>query len=712
MSLKKITKKILFESPSVLSGEDTEIKKLDFEFQKKLGHGAFGNVWKVRHKVTQELYAIKQVSKENVIKMPSQFRREVYIMYNLDHPHIAKLYNHFEDDRAFYLIMEYCENGNLFQRLQKQKQFMEVQACKYFCEVLLAIQYLHSHVPAIIHRDIKPENILLDKNDKVKLTDFGWSNYYGSDVEPRKTVCGTPEYLPPEMVENKTHDTSADIWCLGVLLYEMLTGHTPFRSKINDVMRENISKCKPKFPLSFPTQAKDLISKLLIKPAYERLTIKEILNHPWVTSLNDLKKVTASAHLIFIPQLNETTPVVFKSYKVIGEVKKEENYKDLMETQSTHTNNDLNVLCNPEALSSGKSSSEHKSHSSYFTLSDSELVLSESDASKDMMEDTAFRESLKLIEDSIEQKKTSIKLTKIINNVKDHELETESRHLDELQDHVSSIKLQLSSMSCAEDQIKAQIKTIDSEIDSIFILDNKEDLKKKISDLKKKITITSRTLEITKKSLINIKHNSDANINILEEKQKELVALKDSLLALKNGNRTDCDLNRLQGLKNYKETLEAQVPTEQEIFRKIIQDMQKRLENKMNALEDQQVECPSRTNGSLHPAGLSLEDQIWNFISEANQKCYKIESKIETLPKKFQKKQIAILETFKLSKEAIEINSKVLSDSKYKVFSLQNKEIKDALKLELQNQKINQSKYNINQIEHEKSYYMYQVINK
>ena len=104
--------------------------------------------------------------------MQTQFKREVYIMYNLNHPHIAKLFNHFEDEKSFYLIMEFCSEGNLFQRLHRQKVFMEFEAGQYFREVLLSIEYLHSHVPAIIHRDIKPENILIDKDNRVKLTDF------------------------------------------------------------------------------------------------------------------------------------------------------------------------------------------------------------------------------------------------------------------------------------------------------------------------------------------------------------------------------------------------------------------------------------------------------------------------------------------------------------------------------------------------------------
>lgn len=150
--------------------------------------------------------------KEKVTKMLPQFRREVYIMYELNHPHIIKLYNHFEDDKNFYLIMELAEGGNLFHKLYREKQFLERVAAQYFREVGLAVEYLHSHIPSIIHRDIKPENILLDKDGRLKLTDFGWSNYYSKDnAMPRFTTCGTLEYLPPEMVQQKGHDTSADI---------------------------------------------------------------------------------------------------------------------------------------------------------------------------------------------------------------------------------------------------------------------------------------------------------------------------------------------------------------------------------------------------------------------------------------------------------------------------------------------------------------------
>ena len=162
MSFRKQNNKLLFESPSVTSGEEQELTRSDFDFERKLGDGAFGQVWRVRHKKTSNYYALKQVPKQKVTKMLSQFRRELYIMYEINHPHIVKLYNHFEDKDYFCLIMELAE-GNLFHKLYREKHFLEKVAVQYFREVLLAVEYLHSHVPSIIHRDIKPDNFLIGK---------------------------------------------------------------------------------------------------------------------------------------------------------------------------------------------------------------------------------------------------------------------------------------------------------------------------------------------------------------------------------------------------------------------------------------------------------------------------------------------------------------------------------------------------------------------
>jgi len=307
-------KRLLFESPSVASGEERELVREDFEFERRLGDGAFGQVWRAKHKVTGQQYAVKQVSKEKVMKMLPQFKREVRIMYEMSHQHIIKLYNHFEDDQNFYLIMELADS-NLYSQLNREKQFLERVAAQYFREAVLAVEYLHSHAPPIIHRDIKPENILIDRVGRIKLTDFGWSNY-SNEANLRQTLCGTMEYLPPEMVAQTGHDTSADIWCLGVLLFEMLAGYTPFKSNDNTKLLANITKAKPRFPLSFPQQAKELVTKMLNKHPDARPNITQVKEHRWLTEQPPIREtLTQSLEITPLPDSEETPN---KGYVVIS----------------------------------------------------------------------------------------------------------------------------------------------------------------------------------------------------------------------------------------------------------------------------------------------------------------------------------------------------------------------------------------------------------
>lgn len=149
-------------------------------------------------------------------------------MYNLDHPNIIKLYNHFEEENFIYLMIEYAGGGQLYQKLKRDKRFDETTTKQYMADIILAVEYLHIQDPPIIHRDIKPENLILDEQGRVKLVDFGWSNFKNSQ---RTTYCGTQDYLAPEMILEQGHDEKLDIWGLGVLLYEFLTGRSPFAAK-------------------------------------------------------------------------------------------------------------------------------------------------------------------------------------------------------------------------------------------------------------------------------------------------------------------------------------------------------------------------------------------------------------------------------------------------------------------------------------------------
>ena len=175
--------------------------------------------------------------------------------------------------------------------LKKEGRFNEKIAAQYLRECIAAVQYLHSLEPPIIHRDIKPENILLDSNGVVKLADFGWSNYFDDDNR-RLTYCGTPEYLAPEMIKQSGHDKALDVWNLGVLLFELLTGSPPFEGSSQSDLFSNILALKIKWPKGFSGIAKDLISKLLKIDPKNRIPVGEITEHPWFKSIPQIRPVT------------------------------------------------------------------------------------------------------------------------------------------------------------------------------------------------------------------------------------------------------------------------------------------------------------------------------------------------------------------------------------------------------------------------------------
>ena len=180
LMLKRVKNRLLSLSPTVRTGLERECNKDDFYRvgDSYIGKGAFGEVWKVSHKMTGKIYVIKVIDKMAIKgqKLIDQINREIEIMYKLNHPHVIKLINHFEDDEKFYLIMPYASKGQLYSLLRRQVRFDQRTAAQYMREVIEAVRYIHSFSPKIIHRDIKPENLLLDDNYRVLLSDFGWSN--------------------------------------------------------------------------------------------------------------------------------------------------------------------------------------------------------------------------------------------------------------------------------------------------------------------------------------------------------------------------------------------------------------------------------------------------------------------------------------------------------------------------------------------------------
>ena len=320
--LNKVKKRCLILSPTVNAGLEPESKITDFEKDKEIGKGGFGLVWKVIHKKTQKVYCIKVIEKAGIIqqKLEAQMNREIEIMYILNHPHCLRLKNHFEDDQNFYLVMPLAHKGQLYRVLRKFRKFDERTAAQILRETISALQYLHSFKPPIIHRDIKPENLLLNNGGRVLLADFGWSNFSDGDV--RKTFCGTPEYIAPEMLLKKGHDTRVDIWSIGVLMFELLAGYSPFVAKNNQDLYQNIRRLKIQWPKDMPPLAKNLIGKILKLNPLDRPSLQEILDHQWFKQTKIIKpllenKLITTKDLLVFHMLNEPSEPVLERINTI-----------------------------------------------------------------------------------------------------------------------------------------------------------------------------------------------------------------------------------------------------------------------------------------------------------------------------------------------------------------------------------------------------------
>jgi len=281
--INKVSNRFLGLSPSVKSGLEPEPKKTDFNYIKDLGSGSFGRVFLVMHKKTKCQYALKIINKQNKSNIEGQpyFKREIEIMYKLHHQNCVRLFGNFEDENYCYFIMEYVSNGNLYTLLKKNNNLDIKFIAHIMKDLISAVYYLHSKKPPIIHRDIKPENALLSETNELKLTDFGWSNYVNYQGDVRNTFCGTPIYLAPEMIRNQGHDEHVDIWCIGVLLFELIVGKPPFFGNNREMLMSNICNVRISWPNNkkIDPDAKDLICKILVECPENRPTLKEIIAH-------------------------------------------------------------------------------------------------------------------------------------------------------------------------------------------------------------------------------------------------------------------------------------------------------------------------------------------------------------------------------------------------------------------------------------------------
>ena len=262
-------------SPTQSQSPSNSLSIEDFQVLKLLGKGSFGKVLLVKYLNNNNIYAMKILKKEEIIKRNqiNHTKTERLLLEKLNHPFIASLQFAFQDSQKLYLVTEFLQGGELFFHIKRKKCFKESPAKFYMAQIFLAIDYLHK--AGYIYRDLKPENILIDKEGNIKLTDFGLSKMIPNEENNinSNTICGTLEYMAPEIIKGKNYDKSADWYSFGIVLYQMICGDVPFKLKSRNI--DEISyETDIKYPEKISNEAKDIISKLLEIEPEKRLGYK------------------------------------------------------------------------------------------------------------------------------------------------------------------------------------------------------------------------------------------------------------------------------------------------------------------------------------------------------------------------------------------------------------------------------------------------------
>lgn len=261
----------------------------DFELSTTLGTGTFGRVILAKEKKNGEFYALKIMSIADIIRLKQveHVQNEKRILVKVENPFVVNLLWTHHDSKFLYMVFEYVCGGELFTYLRTAGKFNNTTGLFYSAEIVSALAHLHS--VNIVYRDLKPENLLLDKEGHVKITDFGFAKEV---LDKTWTLCGTPEYLAPEIIQSKGHNKAVDWWALGVLIYEMLIGYPPFFDDNPFGIYEKILAGKVEWPKTLDnSHAKDLIKKLLVHDRTRRLGClkngaEDVKAHKWFKGID------------------------------------------------------------------------------------------------------------------------------------------------------------------------------------------------------------------------------------------------------------------------------------------------------------------------------------------------------------------------------------------------------------------------------------------
>ena len=316
----------------------------NYIMKKDIGEGNFGKVKLAVYQPTGEEFAIKILNKKKIRKqMKNQIIREKEIITKLNHINIVFVYAIIDTIEDYYIVMEYCKLGELFDYIVKKKRLSEEESAVFFYQIINGVEYIHSK--GFAHRDLKPENILLTEDKTLKIIDFGLSHECNEE-QFLKTKCGSPSYAAPEIIARPIYNGfKIDIWCCGIILYAMLCGYLPFEgnseSESNNIqLFKNILECEPELPDFLSDISKNLIYEILNPDPNERISIKKIKNHPFYLKGKKLCKIDYSAE----KEIIKTRESFYKNNNNLTEEDINHNVINLTKGQNTYfDNNHINI---------------------------------------------------------------------------------------------------------------------------------------------------------------------------------------------------------------------------------------------------------------------------------------------------------------------------------------------------------------------------------
>ncbi len=310
----------------------------NYTLKDTIGEGNFGKVKLAIFNPTGEEFAVKVLNKKKIKeKMNNVFFNENEIIKKFNHINVIYVYQLIEQSENYYIVMEYCSKGELFDYIVNHKRLSEEEASIFFYQLINGLEHIHKK--KVAHRDLKPENLLLTKNNILKIIDFGLSHIITNN-NLLSTKCGSPSYASPEIITRKYYDGfKTDIWCCGIILFAMLCGYLPFEGESNDELFKNILIGKPEFPKFLSVKSKKLISQLLNINPEERIYIDEIKKDDFYLkgkSLSNIDYDTIEKSII-----NTRKMIKNKDIK-----KKIKNFKKEKDKNGTKLNKKIQILNN------------------------------------------------------------------------------------------------------------------------------------------------------------------------------------------------------------------------------------------------------------------------------------------------------------------------------------------------------------------------------